>query len=151
MTDEDLYTKLSTEIVTDLKKSFDSKKLVATGETKNSIRFEVSPFGFRILGAGHLSAVEHGRGPAKSGAKKDPTFLKRLERWIAARGLNIKPDTLRYFINKNGTKQWQSGKSNKVISSVVNDDLILTTSQTIATQKQNEYKKTIIEQTLKLL
>lgn len=116
------FKQIAEQIVKDLQLSFTQKDLVATGKTRDSIRYELTSNGFQILGASYIENVELGRPPRVSTNSSD--FLERLEEWRKARNVSIPARTLQYLINKFGTKQYQSGQSNNVVSDVINLDLV---------------------------
>ncbi|MDR0541044.1 MAG: hypothetical protein LBH19_02400 [Dysgonamonadaceae bacterium] len=91
---------------------------VATGRTRDSfsVRMVSSTSGV-LEGAAYAGALERGRGPLKNREESD--FLERLKEWIVARGLDYGGNTkglerlakfLRWWINKNGTKIFRTGR-----------------------------------------
>lgn len=123
-----LFEKQAARIVEALKKSYRDKDLVATGETIDSISFEIVENGFRIFGADWIRYTETGRGARVS--SQETNFLERLERWRRARGVELSAESLRYLINKNGTRlfrgedpRFSSNRSN-VIADVINQKLV---------------------------
>lgn len=120
---KEYFEKKGREITDQIKANFDSKGLTATGATKNSVVFEATSKTLVILGASYIANTEFGRPPAK-GNDSGGKFLENLKKWIKVRGLDIKPESLQYLINKFGTRQYQKGSGNGVVSEIVNQGLI---------------------------
>ena len=101
--------------------------MVVTGRTVASINTEITIRGFRITAADYVQSLETGRPPSRSGQESD--FLKNLTEWVRRRGISLNPKSLKYLINKRGTRLWRGvdprfpGKRNSgVITDVINSD-----------------------------
>lgn len=129
---------IATEIVSRLRKSFYEKDMVVTGATVNSLHYKLDYTNgvLEIVGASTIRFNEGGRAPLKS-TQSDSEFLKRLEVWRQIRGIDTPAKTIKYFINKQGTRLWQgkdkrfAGKESKVISDVINPELAKEVTKTL--------------------
>jgi hypothetical protein len=143
-----IIEKKAQEVLTRLQNSFRTKDLVATGETVNSLRFEMVKDGFKIWGADWIEFSEYGRGKSKNSSNGE--FLKRLYLWAAARGFpEAKVEILKYRINKIGTNLFRGqdkrfvGKKSGVLTDVLNEDLEKELQVAITIGVLSEFKKYI--------
>lgn len=157
MTDKEKeLEKEAQQIIQDLAESLRKKDMVVTGQTLASIRSEVGKTGFSIFGADYIQALETGRGPY-AGGPEDPDFLTRLEIWARLKGVNIPPRTLKYMLNRFGSRLFRGvdprfpGRSSGVFSDVINPGLTerlsrkfgLVFSGLFETDIENEFKDKI--------
>lgn len=127
--DKIFFTQTARGIIEELRRSFAEKDMIVTGQTVNSIRFQITEEGFIIWGASYIEVNERGRPPRRSNTESD--FLQRLEVWRQRRGIKTPAKSLRYLINKKGTRLWQGTdrrfpgkKSSGVITDIINEELI---------------------------
>lgn len=117
------------QIVEDLIKSAIEKDYNVTGNTIASFRSEATNNRLAVYGASYLNSLEFGRPPLSGGAEESD-FLAKLEVWMRIRGITGNPKSLRYMINKFGTRLYQgkdprfNGKDSKLVSDVINDESI---------------------------
>jgi hypothetical protein len=98
----------------------------ASGRTGASVRYEVTPEGLKVYGAGHIFTVETGRKP---GAFPN---ISAIRQWIDDKPIiprdNISKNSLAFLIARSiarkGTLVHQLGGKSGVLSNVVNQDRI---------------------------
>lgn len=104
----------------DILKKHEQSGQVATGKTKASFSHYLPSATIGVLeGAMYAGALERGRGPATGKGWGNSDFLQNLKEWIVVRGLSYKDEAdlerlakfLKWWINKNGTKLFSSGKT----------------------------------------
>jgi hypothetical protein len=128
---QDKLDQIASEILERLKKSYQEKKMVATGKTVASLRKEVTEKGFKIFGAKWIDFTEFGRGPSQGSGQGGSNFLDNLLEWAKAVGFpEWRVRFLKYYINKFGTRLHRgqdprfSGNQSKVITDVINEMLV---------------------------
>lgn len=97
--------------INQIKANLDSTNTTATGETKNSLRYEITEQGARIVlsvfGRPYFAVVETGRKPG-GGISSD--MIDNITKWVAARG---KPEDMVWAIAKDidnrGTQLFREG------------------------------------------
>ena len=110
---------------------------VATGKTKDSIRFEAKPNTLTFYALDHIRDIETGQ--TKEQVKKNSLkgdFYQKIETWIKARQIRRSPDSI---ISGLLDKGWEGTPG--IITNV--DDLVLkiakeSTKKTIAKQASNQ-------------
>ncbi len=114
----------------------------ATGKTSRSVRFEVLSDGgkeiLRVYGRKYFMAVETGRRP--KGDKPSRGFVAAIQEWMTARGKEGSAYAIARKINREGTKLFQKGGRQDIVSNVVNESLIIQISR----QVLGEYAQAII-------
>jgi len=94
------------------KKSLEENDRVATGKTKNSIRFEVKQTidstKLTFYALDHIRALEEGRG--KSTSNSGSGFFDDIVEWIQARGIPANPHAVYRKINESG---WNTSLPNR--------------------------------------
>jgi hypothetical protein len=96
-----------------VKTNLDTTGTSATGKTKDSLRYEITEEGSRIVitvfGKPYFAVVETGRKPTPD-KKPSRAMIDSIKEWLSARG---KPESMAWAvatkINKEGTKLWQQG------------------------------------------
>jgi len=112
----ELMTILSNEansFLSEVKRNLDDTGTTATGKSKESLRYEITEEGNRIVltvfGKPYFAVVETGRKPTPD-KKPSRAMIENIKEWVAARG---KPESMVWAIatkiNKEGTKLWQQG------------------------------------------
>lgn len=100
----------------------------ATGKTSRSLRYEVTDTGdkitLKVFGKPYLAVVETGRKATPQYTKPSDDFVNSIREWLIAKG---KSESSAYGIAKSihqkGTKLWQTGGRQDIISNVINDSL----------------------------
>jgi hypothetical protein len=96
-----------------VKTNLDATGTTATGKSKDSLRYEITEEGSRIVitvfGKPYFAVVETGRKPTPD-KKPSRAMIDSIKEWLSARG---KPESMAWAvatkINKEGTKLWQQG------------------------------------------
>lgn len=92
----------------------------ASGKTASSFSHYLASANIGVLeGAMYAGTLERGRGPATGKGNGNSDFLQNLKEWIIVRGLSYTDEAdlerlakfLKWWINKNGTKLFRSGKT----------------------------------------
>lgn len=116
-------------LVAELKQSAIDKDYNVTGQTIAAFRGEATETRLTLYGASYLNSLEFGRPPLQ-GSAEESDFLAKLEVWRQIRGVQISAKSLRYLINRFGTRLFQgkdprfNGKQSGVITDVINDKTI---------------------------
>ena len=77
----------------------------------------------------YSGTLEKGRGSAKGKGSGNSDFLQNLKEWIVARNISYKDEKdlerlakfLKWYINKNGTKLFRSGKTQDIFTTPIKD------------------------------
>jgi hypothetical protein len=114
----------------------------ATGKTAQSLRFEVkteeTKYIMRITAKPFFLVVETGRKPTRqSEPKGSPTLVDAIKEWIAAKGIAGNAYAIAKAIHAKGTKLYQQGGRQDVVSNVINESL----TERIATQSLQEFAR----------
>ena len=96
-----------------VKSNLDTTGTTATSKSKESLRFEITEEGNRVVltvfGKPYFSVVETGRKPTPD-KKPSREMIENIKEWVAARG---KPESMAWAvatkINKEGTELWKKG------------------------------------------
>lgn len=78
--DIELINEFGKKLVTDTGLSLDSNGSTASGDTKKSLRYEVTPTSFKFYGRAFINTLEVGRRPTSSGG--DGSLFEAIEKWI---------------------------------------------------------------------
>ena len=114
----------------DIIKRHEQSGQVATGRTKASFSNYLTSENSGVLeGAMYAGTLERGRGAAKGKGSGQSNFLQNLKEWIVVRGLEYKDEAdlerlakfLKWWINKNGTKLFSSGKTIDIFTTPLNE------------------------------
>lgn len=121
----------------------------ATGATAKSLRFEVIDQGtkatLKVVGKPFFLVVETGRKATPQYTKPSETFVNSIRQWLAAKGGNQGAAYgIARSIHQKGTKLWQKGGREDIVSNVVNKPLIDTISQDLLKNFANEYLASVI-------
>lgn len=120
----------------------------ATGKTSQSIRFEVKDEGLKqtltIFGRPYIFSVETGRKPTPQYTKPSKQFVAAIKEWADTKGLGKFAYGIALSIHKKGTKLFQSGGREDVISNVVNDQLTDQITKDILAQFADHYLKNAV-------
>lgn len=109
---------------------------VATGETRDSVKMELTKTGFIIRGGAQIGAIIDGRKPTSTGAKKgNPTLREMVLKWIKAK--NIRPkesgmsqETLAFLIARSIHKNGYKGRGN-IFKNVITQSRIASLTETL--------------------
>jgi hypothetical protein len=119
----------------------------ATGKTSRSLRFEVKEQGdktyLKILGKPYIAVVETGRKATPQYTKPSKSFVDEIREWTKARGIN--PNAA-YAIAKSIHHKGTPPTGKKIISNVINDDLVSRISKSILDTFAKFYATNIITQ-----
>lgn len=120
----------------------------ATGKTAQSLRFEVkedgSKFILRILAKPFFLVVETGRKPTPN-YKPSQTFVAAIREWMNAKGKTGSAYAIAQSIHKKGTKLWQAGGRQDVVSNVINPSLTERIAEQSLHEFAREYMATVIK------
>lgn len=121
----------------------------ATGSTSRSLRFEVIDQGakatLKVVGKPFLLVVETGRKATPQYTKPSESFVNSIREWLAAKGGNQGAAYgIAKSIHQKGTRLWQKGGRQDIVSNVVNDDLIDRISQDLLKNFANEYMVSVV-------
>lgn len=114
----------------DITKRIKDSGQVATGKTIQSFEHYLSAKNKgELSGAMYSGTLERGRGPATGKGSGNSDFLANLKEWIQVRGLQYKDEAdlerlakfLKWWINKNGTKLFRSGKTIDIFTTPISD------------------------------
>jgi len=107
----------------------------ATGKTSQSLRFEVKNEGskitIKILGKPYLAVVETGRRDTPQYTKPSIEFVASIQEWMNAKGKEGSAYAIAKSIHQHGTKLFQKGGRQDIISNVINQGLINNISKDI--------------------
>ena len=115
-----------------------SKGQTASGKTAASLQREWQGDTLVISGAGHVFALEFGRGPSGSGSASTPTLRERIRVWIDDKGINptdISKDSLAFLIarsiHRKGTLLYQSRQQSGTLSEAINEQRMTELSKSL--------------------
>lgn len=119
-----------------IKQNLASTGTNATGRTSQSLRYTVTDTGdkitLQIIGKPYLAVVETGRKPTPQYTKPSYDFVNSIKQWIAAKGGDQSSAyAIAKHIHQKGTKLYQEGGRNDIISNVINQDLTAKISQDV--------------------
>jgi len=122
--------------VEQIKRNLASTGTNATGRTAQSLRYTVTNEGdklvLQIIGKPYIAVVETGRKPTPEYTKPSYDFVNSIKEWLTAKGGD--PSSA-YAIAKNihqhGTKLFQKGGRQDIISNVINQGLVNNISKDI--------------------
>lgn len=113
-----ILTELMNNLKTDVINSIQANGRYATGETVAALEVTVEGETGQLLAPAYIDALEYGRKPTSQGAATgDPTVFEQVEKWIAAKGLDLNP----YAVTKNIHKHGYPGKPG-VLTEPLSDD-----------------------------
>jgi hypothetical protein len=105
--------------INQIKDNLDNTGTTATGKSKDSLRFEITEEGKKIVltvfGKPYFAVVETGRKPTPN-KKPSRAMIESIQEWVDARGLKLSPWAIATMINKEGTKLWQAGGRTDIYS-----------------------------------
>lgn len=76
------------------KRSLIDNKRVATGKTKNSIRFESKPNMLTFYALDHIRDIETGQTPAEVRNSQGGDFYQNIAEWVEARRIRRSPESV---------------------------------------------------------
>lgn len=122
----------------------------ATGKTSRSLRFEVREQGDKqilqvIGGRKYFMTVETGRKATPQFDKPSAQFVQAIKEWAEAKGVEGSPYAIAKSIHKKGTKLFQQGGRQSIVSNVVNQSLIDEISKDVLSQFATAYLKSIVK------
>lgn len=116
------------DIVTEIKSTMEARGAVATGATRDSLRYEAGADYVEIIGDKAFVWIEKGRGPTKqgSGTTGEETLREKLVRWIKAKGIETDEKevtrmswALATKIHREGTALHRAGATRFVYSDII--------------------------------
>lgn len=129
--DDTILTDFAKQIVSDLQDSITQSGISASGNLRDSIRFEITDTRLTVFGASYAFAAELGRGPSQ---QSGGDLRSAIRRWIDDKGIqpqDISKDSLAYIITKrihekgtllfSGTDFYGRQKPTEILNGVVND------------------------------
>lgn len=106
----------------------------ASGRTAASLSYEIDDKSARIYGAGHIFALEFGRGPTTGGGSGTGSLKDRIRVWIDEKGITPNPgpngrpvskDSLAFLIarkiHNEGTILHKQGGNSGILTDVINE------------------------------
>lgn len=100
----------------------------ATGKTSQSLRFEVKNEGnkitLKVFGKPYLAVVETGRKATPQYEKPSVEFVASIREWMNAKGKEGSAYAIAKNIHQHGTKLFQKGGRQDIISNVINESLV---------------------------
>jgi hypothetical protein len=130
--DIDLINEFGKKLVTDTGLSLDSNGSTASGKTKDSLWYKVTPTSFKFYGRPFINTLEIGRRPTSSGG--DGSLKRAIRQWIDDKGIianGITKDSLAFLITRkihregdllfNGANFQGKTKPTEIIYGVIND------------------------------
>jgi hypothetical protein len=135
----EVLDKYNSIIVEGVKNALRNKNLtgygpsVASGDTINSIRGDVSNMTLTIYGKKSIGALIYGRKPTESTSAGSPTLLEVIKKWIDVKGITpdgISKDSLAFLItrkiHREGTTIFRKyqGNPSPLLDGVIDDALI---------------------------
>lgn len=131
---------VQTVIIDRLKKLIIDNDMVATRALLNSVRYEENEsFGllsYDIIALDYIVGLNDGVPP---GEKPVPEIAE-LEKWIAAKGLDLNPYAVRNSIIANGTTWYREGGSH-IVTDVINPEAFAEIIKLAKPDLQNKIKK----------
>lgn len=127
---DEMLSEWAENVVVRIQENLDSTGTTASGKTKESLEYELTDTGVRILGRQYFRGVEEGR-PAGGIPYK---FQDILYDWAKAKGIlssfgdtESKQRSALYmvgqFIKNNGTKLYREGGRTDIYSDVINEEV----------------------------
>ena len=114
----------------------------ATGKTSQSLRFEVKNEGskitLKIIGKPYLAVVETGRKDTPQYEKPSVEFVASIQEWMNAKGKEGSAYAIAKSIHQHGTKLFQKGGRQDIISNVINQGLVNNISKDILNKFAND-------------
>lgn len=134
--------------VEQIRKNLASTSTNATGHTSRSLRYEViveaNAITLRIIGKPFMKVVETGRKATPQFTKPSQEFVASIREWAEAKGVPGAAYSIAKSIHQKGTKLFQSGGRNDIISNVVNESLIDKISKDVLDKFAQEYLKNAV-------
>lgn len=127
---DEMLSEWAERVIVKIQENLDSTGTTASGKTKESLEYELTESGVRILGRQYFRGVEEGR-PAGGIPYK---FQDILYDWAKAKGIlssfgdtESKQRSALYmvgqFIKNNGTKLYREGGRTDIYSDVINEEV----------------------------
>jgi hypothetical protein len=135
----EVLDKYNSIVVEGIKNALRTKNLtgygpsVASGETINSIRGDVSNMTLTIYGKKSIGALIYGRKPTETTTASSPTLLEVIKKWIDVKGITpdgISRDSLAFLItrkiHREGTTIYRkyNGNPSPLLDGVIDDALV---------------------------
>lgn len=140
-----ILSKWGNSTVAQIRANLASTGTDATGQTSQSLRYEVITEGFktilRVIGRPFFMVVETGRKPTPQYTKPSVSFVQNIKQWADTKGTGKFAYGIALSIHKYGTKLWQQGGRQDIVSNVVNEGLSQQITKDLLTQFSTEYIK----------
>lgn len=126
----DILEQWASQVVVEIQENLDRTGTNASGRTRESLEYELTESGVRILGRQYFQGVEQGR----PGGKVPYRFQDIIRKWMDEKGIaNQFGSTERekrsaaYFISRfikeNGTKLYREGGRTDIFSNVIDEEV----------------------------
>lgn len=141
-----ILSKWGNSTVAQIRANLASTGTDATGETSQSLRYEVKQEGTKtiltVIGKPYFMVVETGRKATPQYTKPSEQFVESIKKWLTARNASeLSAYGIARSIHKYGTKLWQQGGRKDIVSNVVNEGLSQQITKDLLTQFSTEYIK----------
>lgn len=107
---KDILTGIGERATEAYRQSLIDNDRVATGKTKNSIKYEVNGNTVKVVGASHIMDLEHGKDAAAIAAE-GAGLTQQIEEWMSARG--IWSGALRAIMRSLQANGWNTSRKNR--------------------------------------
>lgn len=146
-----ILSKYGQSTVAQIQQNLSSTGTNATGKTSQSLRFEVKDDGEKqiltVIGARqYFMTVETGRRATPQYKNPSSEFVAAIKEWMSAKGIQGPAYSIAKSIHQKGTKLFQSGGRQDIVTNVINQGLYDTISKDLLEQFANTY----LENTVKI-
>lgn len=146
----DILTKTGDTIVNRIRENLASTGSNATGETSRTLRVETinaSPTSQKLMifGRAYFFSVETGRKATPQYTKPSETFVAKIQAWMNAKGKEGSAYAIAKGIHAKGTKLFQDGGRQDIVSNVVNKSLTDQLSKEILDRYAQEFLKNAVK------
>lgn len=144
-----ILSQYGTNTVAQIRNNLATTGTNATGRTAQSLRYEVKNEGFKqsltIFGRKYFMTVETGRKPTPQYDKPSAQFVASIKQWADTKGIGKFAYAIAKSIHQKGTKLYQTGGRQDVVSNVVNAGLIEQMTQDVLSKFADEYLKNSVK------
>lgn len=144
----DILAKYGTSTVKRIQDNMQATGSNATGKTSQSVRFQVETSNtkqaLKIFGRAYFFSVETGRKATPQYDKPSEDFVKSIQEWMQAKGMPGTAYAIAKSIHKKGTRLFQTGGREDIISNVVNQSLIESIEKDILDKYAKEFLKNAV-------
>lgn len=131
----EILTEEGIQLTNDIRANIGAAGEWATGDTGNSLRFEIKQEGtkvrFSLIGRAFFMTVQSGRKPTP-GKKPSREMIANITRWVEARGIDLESVWgIATRIQEAGTALWREGGRTDIVDPAI-DDFINTVMDRLA-------------------